>query len=108
MTMLEWRHEFHRRPELAFDVHHTAARVSELLAEFGCEVHTVGGTGVVGVLKKGSSSRMIGLRADMDALPIAEALHDGVRSEIDGVFHGCGHDGHMAMLLGAAPRAIPS
>ena len=100
--MLEWRHEFHRYPELAFDVHRSAERVSELLEAFGCDVHTVGGTGVVGVLTKGTRARSIALRADMDALPITEAAHDGVRSEIEGVFHGCGHDGHMAMLLGAA------
>ncbi|MCP3973856.1 MAG: amidohydrolase [bacterium] len=98
-----WRHEFHRHPELGFDVGWTAARVAELLGGFGCEVHTgMGGTGVVGVLRRGESDNAIALRADMDALPIQETEHDGPRSQIDGVFHGCGHDGHMAMLLGAA------
>ncbi|MCP3974778.1 MAG: amidohydrolase, partial [bacterium] len=98
-----WRHELHRRPELGFDVGWTAGRVAELLGSFGCEVHTgIGGTGVVGVLRRGGSGKAIALRADMDALPIQEAEHDGPRSQIDGAFHGCGHDGHMAMLLGAA------
>lgn len=101
--MRAWRHDFHRHPELAFSVERTAARVAELLASFGCDVHeAVGGTGIVGVLKKGSSDRAIALRADMDGLPIQAAMHDGPRSETDGAFHGCGHDGHMAMLLGAA------
>ncbi len=74
-----WRHEFHRHPELGFDVGWTAGRVAELLGSFGCEVHTgIGGTGVVGVLQRGGSGKAIALRADMDALPIQEAEHDAI------------------------------
>ena len=103
--MREWRHRLHRRPELGFEVQETADYVAGLLRGFGFdEVHTgVGGTGVVGVLRRGDSTRMaIGLRADMDALPIADGGDHSYRSEIPGAFHGCGHDGHTAMLLGAA------
>ena len=102
--MREWRHAFHRKPELAFDLHSTAKTVVELLKSFGLdEVHEdVGKSGVVGVLRRGPSQRAIGLRADMDALPIQEIGEPDYRSEVDDVFHGCGHDGHTAMLLGAA------
>lgn len=96
------RHDFHRHPELGFAEHRTKARVAQLLHDFGLDVHE--GVGVVGVLKAGSGNRAIGLRADMDALPITEtAAHDHV-SRTDGVMHACGHDGHMTMLLGAAER----
>ena len=102
-SMAEWRHDLHAHPELGFDVHRTAGLVSALLRDFGVEVHEgVGGTGVVGVLQSGTSKRAIGLRADMDALPIQEANDLPYRSTRDGQFHGCGHDGHTAMLLGAA------
>jgi hippurate hydrolase len=101
--MQAWRHDIHRHPELAFEEQRTAARVAELLAEFGLEVHTgIGNTGVVGVLKKGSGGRMLGLRADMDALKIQEQNAFAYRSVNVGKMHACGHDGHTAMLLGAA------
>ena len=101
--MQAWRHDIHRHPELAFEEQRTAARVAELLTEFGLEVHTgVGNTGVVGVLRKGNGERMLGLRADMDALKIQEQNSFEYRSVNDGKMHACGHDGHTAMLLGAA------
>ena len=102
-TMQAWRHDIHRHPELAFEEHRTASKVAELLNSFGIEVHaSIGNTGVVGVLKKGSSDRAIGLRADMDALKILEQNTFGHRSVHEGKMHACGHDGHTAMLLGAA------
>jgi amidohydrolase len=101
--MQAWRHDIHRHPELAFEEQRTAARVAELLEQFGLEVHTgVGNTGVVGVLRKGSGKRMLGLRADMDALKIQEQNSFEYRSVNDGKMHACGHDGHTSMLLGAA------
>jgi len=101
--MQAWRHDIHRHPELAFEEQRTAARVAQLLGEFGLEVHTgIGNTGVVGVLKKGNSKRMLGMRADMDALRIHEQNSFDYRSLNDGKMHACGHDGHTAMLLGAA------
>jgi len=103
LTMAKWRRDIHQYPELGFNEVRTAAKVAELLTEFGLEVHQqVGRTGVVGVLCRGTSNKAIGLRADMDALPIQEANDCDYRSVNDGVFHGCGHDGHTAMLLGAA------
>ena len=102
-TMQAWRHDIHRHPELAFEEHRTADKVAELLTGFGLEVHrSIGNTGVVGVLKKGSSERAIGLRADMDALKILEQNTFEYCSLSDGKMHACGHDGHTAMLLGAA------
>ena len=101
--MTAWRHDFHQHPELGFEERRTAARVAELLTSFGLEVKTgIGGTGVVGVLRRGDSPRAIALRADMDALPIPEATGLPYRSAHSGVMHACGHDGHTAMLLGAA------
>ncbi len=101
--MTEWRRDLHRHPELGFDESRTSARVAELLESFGIEVHReIGKTGVVGVLQRGNGTRSIGLRADMDALPIAETNEFGYRSANAGVMHACGHDGHTAMLLGAA------
>jgi amidohydrolase len=101
-----WRHDIHRHPELSFDVHRTAAVVAERLKEFGCDevVTGIGRTGVVGVIKGRStgSGQVIGLRADMDALPIEEATDVPYKSSIPGKMHACGHDGHTAMLLGAA------
>lgn len=104
--MREWRQTFHRNPELAFAVRSTAATVAGLLTEFGVdEVHDgIGGSGVVGILRRGSGTPTIGLRADMDALPIQEIGDRAHKSQVDGVFHGCGHDGHTATLLGAAKR----
>jgi amidohydrolase len=104
-----WRRDIHQHPELLYDVHRTAAFVAERLREFGCdEVATgLGKTGVVGVIKgkkrPGSGDiRVIGLRADMDALPIEEDTNLPYASKTPGKMHACGHDGHTAMLLGAA------
>ncbi|MBW6507579.1 MAG: amidohydrolase [Rhodobacteraceae bacterium] len=101
-----WRRDFHENPELLFEVHRTAARVAELLRGFGCDEVTegIGKTGVVGVIKGKTDSRgrVIGLRADMDALPIFEATGLPYASKTPGKMHACGHDGHTAMLLGAA------
>jgi hippurate hydrolase len=102
----EWRQDIHAHPELLYDVHRTAASVAEKLKAFGCDevVTGIGRTGVVGVIRgsKGESSRTIGLRADMDALPIQEATDLPYKSTVPGKMHACGHDGHTAMLLGAA------
>ena len=98
-----WRRDIHAHPELGFQEVRTANLVADLLTQWGVEVHThIGGTGVVGKLTSGSSRKAIGLRADMDALPMQEHNQFPHRSTTDGVFHGCGHDGHTAMLLGAA------
>lgn len=102
----EWRQDFHAHPELQYEVVRTAARVADLLAGFGVdEVATgIGRTGVVGVIKgkSAASGRVIGLRADMDALPITERTGKPYASKNAGRMHACGHDGHTAMLLGAA------
>ncbi len=104
--MTAWRQDFHRHPELGFEEHRTAGIVAEKLREFGCDevVTGIAKTGVVGVIHgaKGRSGRAIGLRADMDALPIHEATGLPHASTIPGKMHACGHDGHTAMLLGAA------
>jgi hippurate hydrolase len=104
-----WRRDIHEHPELLYDVHRTAAFVADRLREFGCdEVATgLGKTGVVGVIKgrrQGGNGdvKVIGLRADMDALPIEEATNLPYASKTPGKMHACGHDGHTAMLLGAA------
>ena len=102
-----WRHDIHAHPELLYDVHRTAASVAEKLKSFGCDevVIGIGRTGVVGVIrgsKPDHGGRVIGLRADMDALPIEEATDLPYRSTVPGKMHACGHDGHTAMLLGAA------
>ncbi len=98
-----WRRDIHAHPELGFAESRTAELVASRLESFGIEVHRgVGRTGVVGVLRNGASPRTIGLRADMDALPIQEANTFDHRSRHDGRMHACGHDGHTAMLLGAA------
>lgn len=98
-----WRRDFHRYPELAFKEQRTSALIAERLRQFGFEVtEGLGGTGVVGCLQKGCSPRAIALRADMDALPIDELSDLEYRSVHPGRMHACGHDGHMAMLLGAA------
>jgi hippurate hydrolase len=101
-----WRQDIHAHPELLFDVQRTAGVVADKLKSFGCDevVTGIGRTGVVGVIrgKKGQSARSIGLRADMDALPIEEATGLSYASRNAGKMHACGHDGHTAMLLGAA------
>ncbi len=104
-----WRREIHQYPELLYDVHRTAAFVADRLREFGCDevVTGLGRTGVVGVIKgrkpAGKSDiKVIGLRADMDALPIEEETNLPYASKTPGLMHACGHDGHTAMLLGAA------
>jgi hippurate hydrolase len=102
-SLVEFRRDLHAHPELGFQETRTAGRIAEALLDLGLEVHTeIGGTGVVGVLKAGDSGRTVGLRADMDALPVQEATGLPYASRHFGVFHGCGHDGHVAMLLGAA------
>ncbi len=101
--MKVWRHDLHTHPELGFEEQRTAAMVAEKLASFGCEVHRgIAGTGVIGVLRSGNAPGTIGLRSEIDALPIEEANNLPYRSVIPGRMHACGHDGHAAMLLGAA------
>jgi len=101
-----WRRDLHAHPELLYDVHRTAASVTEKLRAFGCDevVTGIGRTGVVGVIRGGKPGgrKVIGLRADMDALPIEEATNLAYASKTPGKMHACGHDGHTAMLLGAA------
>ena len=101
-----WRHDLHENPEILFETHRTSAVVEEKLKEFGCDevVTGIGRTGVVGVIrgKANSSGKVIGLRADMDALPMQEQTDLPYKSKVDGAMHACGHDGHTAMLLGAA------
>jgi hippurate hydrolase len=97
------RQDIHANPELGLEEHRTADLVARKLEEWGIEVHrAVGGTGVVGVLRSGNGEATIGLRADMDALPILEANDIPYRSRNQGKMHACGHDGHTTMLLGAA------
>ena len=101
--LTNWRRDIHAHPELGFEEQRTADLVAKKLAEFGCEVFRgIGRMGVVGRLRAGASLRSIGLRADMDALPIQEATNLPYRSRHEGRMHACGHDGHTAMLLGAA------
>src|SRR6266508_4028905 len=103
-----WRRDIHAHPELLYDVHRTAATVADKLKSFGCDeiVTGIGRTGVVGVIRGGRTAapgalKVIGLRADMDALPLEEQTDLPYRSTIPGKMHACGHDGHTAMLLGA-------
>ncbi|ABE40788.1 amidohydrolase [Rhodopseudomonas palustris] len=107
--IMAWRHDIHQHPELMYDVDRTADFVAERLREFGCDevVTGLGRTGVVGVIRgrkpaNGGDIKVIGLRADMDALPIEEATNLPYASKTPGKMHACGHDGHTAMLLGAA------
>src|SRR6202049_5412813 len=103
-----WRRDIHAHPEILYDVHRTAATVADKLKSFGCDevVTGIGRTGVVGVIhgSKGQETarKGVGLRADMDALPIEEATEVPYKSTVPGKMHACGHDGHTAMLLGAA------
>jgi hippurate hydrolase len=103
---LNWRREIHAHPELLFELPRTSAFVAEKLRRFGCDevVTGIAASGVVGVIRgrQQTSGRVIGLRADMDALPVQEVGHANYRSTIPGRMHACGHDGHTAMLLGAA------
>ncbi|MCL7405498.1 MAG: amidohydrolase [Marivivens sp.] len=102
----EWRRDLHEHPEILFETHRTAAVVAEKLDSFGCDeiVTGIGRTGVVGVIKGKTDTKgmVVGLRADMDALPILEATGLPYASKTEGAMHACGHDGHTAMLLGAA------
>jgi amidohydrolase len=102
----EWRRDLHEHPEILFETHRTSAMVAAKLKEFGCDevVEGIGKTGVVGIIrgKTNASGRTIGLRADMDALPIHEETGLPYASKTPGAMHACGHDGHTAMLLGAA------
>jgi hippurate hydrolase len=101
----EWRRDFHAHPELRYDVHRTAGSVAEKLKSFGCDevVPGIGRTGVVGVIRgRKAGSKVVGLRADMDALPLEEETGLPYESTVPGKMHACGHDGHTAMLLGAA------
>ncbi|TDJ69987.1 MAG: amidohydrolase [Proteobacteria bacterium] len=99
----EWRREIHAYPELAYEEHRTAKFVAEKLGQFGIAIETgIGRTGIVATIRNGSSDRSIGLRADMDALPLQELNEFDHRSTNDGVMHACGHDGHTTMLLAAA------
>ena len=105
-----WRQDIHAHPELMFDVQRTAGVVADKLKSFGCDqvVAGIGRTGVVGVIRgrkgegKGGASRTIGLRADMDALPLTEETGLPYQSTVPGKMHACGHDGHTACLVGAA------
>src|SRR5271169_370539 len=100
-----WRQDFHAYPELLYDVQRTAGSVAEKLKAFGCDevVPGIGRTGVVGVIRGSKpGAKVIGMRADMDALPIEEATTVTYKSTAPGKMHACGHDGHTAMLLGAA------
>ena len=107
--LVAFRRDIHAHPELGFCEHRTAGRIAEQLRALGLEVHEgIGRTGVVGVLRNGTSGRSIGLRADMDALPIEEQTNLPWASKTPGTFHGCGHDGHVAMLLGAAQQLTRS
>ncbi|APW38502.1 amidohydrolase [Rhodoferax koreense] len=105
-TLTNWRHHFHRRPETGFAEYGTSDHVAVQLTRLGIEVHRgIGGTGLVGVLRRGNFTgrKTIALRAEMDALPIHERAEGrAYASEIAGTMHACGHDGHMAMVLGAA------
>ena len=100
-----WRRDLHAHPELLYDVHRTAASVADKLKSFGCDdvVTGIGRTGVVGVIRgRKAGAKVVGMRADMDALPIEEATGLPYQSTVPGKMHACGHDGHTAMLLGAA------
>jgi hippurate hydrolase len=100
---IQLRRDIHRHPELAFEEHRTSDLVAAKLQSWGYQVHRgLGGTGVVGTLQRGSSERKLGIRADMDALPIQEATGAEWASTRQGLMHACGHDGHTAMLLAAA------
>ena len=101
--MIAWRHDFHAHPELNFDLNITSAKVAEILKSLGLDVYEgIGKKGIVAVLKNGDSKKSIGIRADMDALPVKEENICRYKSTHEGKMHACGHDGHTAMALGAA------
>jgi len=101
--LVNWRQDLHMNPQISFEEVYASNKVATLLKEFGLEVHqNIAKTGVVGVLKKGSSNKSIAIRADMDALPISEINTFSYKSKIENRMHACGHDGHTTMLLGAA------
>lgn len=101
--LANWRRHIHAHPELGFEEHQTAQFVADKLEEFGVQVFRgFGKTGLVGVLREGNDTRSVGLRADLDALPILEENSFAHKSTHDGTMHACGHDGHTTMLLGAA------
>ena len=101
--LVDWRQDLHMNPQISFEEVYASNKVSTLLKEFGLEVHqNIAKTGVVGVLKKGTSCKSIAIRADMDALPINEINTFSYKSKIENRMHACGHDGHTTMLLGAA------
>ena len=101
--LMEWRQDLHMNPQISFEEEYASQKVAFLLKDFGLEVHkNIAKTGVVGVLNKGSSNKSIGIRADMDALPIQETNTFNYKSKIENRMHACGHDGHTTMLLGAA------
>ena len=105
--MIEWRHNLHKFPELGFKEIRTAKFISKLLTGFGLKVYNnFGKTGVVGHLEKNKNKQLIAIRADMDALPIIEETALSYQSQNTGAMHACGHDGHMATLLGAAGTAF--
>jgi amidohydrolase len=101
-ALVEWRRDFHRHPELAFEEHRTSSVVRAFLEAMGIEVSSCAKTGLRGLLRGGRPGRTVALRADMDGLPVAEITDHDFRSQNPGVMHACGHDGHMAILLGAA------
>jgi hippurate hydrolase len=101
--LVEWRQDLHMHPQIGFEEEYASKKVASLLKDFGLEVYEgIAKTGVVGVLKKGSGNKSIGIRADMDALPIHETNTFSYKSKIQDRMHECGHDGHTTMLLGAA------
>ena len=101
--LVEWRQDLHMNPQIGFEEEYASKKVASLLKDFGLEVYGgIAKTGVVGVLKKGSGNKSIGIRADMDALPIHETNTFSYKSKIQDRMHACGHDGHTTMLLGAA------
>jgi amidohydrolase len=101
--LIDWRQDLHMNPQISFEEVYASNKVATLLKEFGLEVHqNIAKTGIVGVLKKGASSKSIAIRADMDALPINEVNSFSYKSKIENRMHACGHDGHTTMLLGAA------
>ena len=101
--LTDWRHELHRHPETAFDEHYTSAFLADRLEEMGITVtRGIGGTGLVGTLKKGTRPNAVGLRTDIDANAITEQGNPPWKSQNPGRMHACGHDGHMVQLLGAA------
>ena len=103
--VMSWRHDIHKHPELGYEEVRTSKLVIEILKDLGIEVRSgIGGTGVIGIMKKGNGGKSIGLRADLDALPLREESALPYKSVYDKKMHACGHDGHTAMLLGAAKR----